>query len=183
MLLNLILLLFLLICAAAAVRTKDLLGSVIMLCAYSLTMTLIWTMLNAVDVALTEAAVGAGIVTVLMIAALGRTVSAEASPTFEKEAGALAMARRALPLLAVISAGAMLIYGTLDMPDYNAPSAPANLHVAATYITGSVPETGVVNFVTSILAAYRGFDTFGETFVIFTAAVCTGLVLAGRERK
>lgn len=183
MILKFTLLFFLLVCAVSAVRMKDLLGSVIMLCAYSLAMTLTWTLLNAVDVALTEAAVGAGIVTVLLIAALGRTANAEDPLPLEKEAGALAAALRALPLLGVIATGALLVYGTLDMPDYNDPSAPANLHVAATYITGSVPETGVVNFVTAILAAYRGFDTFGETAVVFTAAVCAGLVLAGRERK
>lgn len=183
MLLKFTLLFFLLVCAATAVRMKDLLGAVIMLCAYSLAMTLTWTLLNAVDVALTEAAVGAGIVTVLLIAALGRTGSVEEDFPAGNETGALAAARRSLPLLAVLATGALLAYGTLDMPDYNGRLAPANLHVAATYISGSVPETGVINFVTSILAAYRGFDTFGETAVIFTAAVCAGLILAGRERK
>ncbi len=180
-------LLFLLVlCAAAAVRMKDLLGAVIMLCAYSLVMTLIWTLLNAVDVALTEAAVGAGIVTVLMIAALGRTGSQEENPppaALNPQPSALAVVRRALPLLVVLLTGALLIYGTLDMPDYSSPCSPANLHVASRYIAGSVPETGIANFVTAILTAYRGFDTFGEIVVIFTAAAGALLILGKGGKK
>lgn len=175
-------LLILVVCAAAAVRARDLLSSVILLCAYSLVMTLTWTLLNAVDVALTEAAVGAGIVTVLLIAAMGRTVSREEEPEPAAEGTASAL-RRALPLLAVLCTGAVLVYGTLDMPDFNDPSAPANAHVAARYISGSVPETGLVNFVTAILAGYRGYDTFGETTVIFAAAVCASLILGRGLRK
>ncbi len=70
---DLILLLFLVICALAAVSMKDLLSATLILTAYSLIMALVWTRLNAVDVAFTEASVGAGITTVLIIAALSRT--------------------------------------------------------------------------------------------------------------
>jgi uncharacterized MnhB-related membrane protein len=70
---DLILLLFLVICALAAVSMKDLLSATMILTAYSLIMALVWTRLNAVDVAFTEASVGAGITTVLIIAALSRT--------------------------------------------------------------------------------------------------------------
>lgn len=182
MLLKSVFLMILVVCAAAAVRTRDLLSSVILLCAYSLVMTLTWTLLNAVDVALTEAAVGAGIVTVLLIAALGRTVSREEDPAPEVPGGTAAL-RRALPLLAVLCTGAVLVYGTLDMPYYGDPAAPANTHVAAHYIAFSVPETGIVNFVTAILAGYRGYDTFGETTVIFAAAVCASLILGRGVRK
>lgn len=181
MALNFALLLLLVVCAAAAVRTRDLLASVILLCAYSLVMALIWTRLNAVDVALTEAAVGAGIVTVLLIAALGRTVSREEPPA--RDAAKTPVLRRALPLLAVLCTGAVLVYGTLDMPDSGSPSAPAHAHVASRYIADSVPETGIVNFVTVILASYRGYDTFGEVTVIFTAAVCGMLLLGGGRRR
>ena len=70
---DLILLFFLVICALAAVSMKDLLSATMILTAYSLIMALVWTRLNAVDVAFTEASVGAGITTVLIIAALSRT--------------------------------------------------------------------------------------------------------------
>jgi uncharacterized MnhB-related membrane protein len=70
---DLILLLFLVICALAAVSMKDLLSATMILTAYSLIMAIVWTRMNAVDVAFTEASVGAGITTVLVIAALSRT--------------------------------------------------------------------------------------------------------------
>ena len=70
---DLILLLFLVICALAAVSMKDLLSATMILTAYSLIMAIVWTRMNAVDVAFTEASVGAGITTVLIIAALSRT--------------------------------------------------------------------------------------------------------------
>jgi multicomponent Na+:H+ antiporter subunit B len=183
MLLKFIFLFLLVVCAAAAVRSRDLLVSVILLCAYSLIMTLTWTLLNAVDVALTEAAVGAGIVTVLLIAALGRTASAEEPPEKDGAGDGATGWARFLPLLAVLCTGAALVYGTLDMPDTSSPAAPSNAHVAARYISGSVPDTGLVNFVTAILAGYRGYDTFGETTVIFAAAVCAALVLGKGGRK
>lgn len=67
------LLFFLVVCAAAVVLTKDLLTATMILAAYSLIMAVVWTGLNSVDVAFTEASVGAGITTVLFIAALSRT--------------------------------------------------------------------------------------------------------------
>lgn len=67
------LLLFMIICAVAAITVKDLLHATIVLAAYSLIMTVLWAEMNAVDVAFTEATVGAGITTVLFIAAIART--------------------------------------------------------------------------------------------------------------
>lgn len=71
--LDLILLAFVVICAIGALIVKDLLGAVIILGAYSFFMCLLWTEMGAVDVAFTEAAVGAGIGTVLFIAAVSKT--------------------------------------------------------------------------------------------------------------
>lgn len=67
------LLLFMILCAIAAITVRDLLHATIILAAYSLLMTVLWSVMNAVDVAFTEAAVGAGITTVLFIAAIART--------------------------------------------------------------------------------------------------------------
>jgi multicomponent Na+:H+ antiporter subunit B len=83
--------------------------------------------------------------------------------------------------LIVVITGALLIYGTTDMPDLGDPDAPANLHVVPRYIEESYHETGVVNIVTAILASYRGYDTLGETTVIFTAGISVALLLRRRE--
>jgi uncharacterized MnhB-related membrane protein len=67
---DLILLFLVVICAVAAITVKDLLSSAILLGAYSFLMCLIWTGMGAVDVAFTEAAVGAGVSTVFFVAAI-----------------------------------------------------------------------------------------------------------------
>ena len=68
-----ILLLFVIICAIAAISVKDLLSAVYILGAYSFFMCLLWAGMGAVDVAFTEASVSAGIGTVLLIAAVSKT--------------------------------------------------------------------------------------------------------------
>lgn len=87
----------------------------------------------------------------------------------------------------VFITGLALAYGTIDMPNFGDPQAPANHHVAPRYIEKTHEETGVENMVTSVLASYRGFDTFGETTVIFTAGICVIFLLresgTGKKKK
>lgn len=140
---------------------------------YSLLAASMFVVLDAVDVAFTEAAVGAGISTVLMLGALALTKTEEKVPSRQV----------VLPLLVVIVTGAALIYGTLDMPSYGDPNAPVQKHVAPTYLRDSIPKTTVPNVVTSVLASYRGYDTLGETTVILTAGVGVMLLLGGMRRR
>jgi len=70
---DLIILIFVLICAIAAITVKDLLSAVIILSAYSFFMCLLWAEMGAVDVAFTEASVSASIGTILLIAAVFKT--------------------------------------------------------------------------------------------------------------
>ena len=71
--LDFIILFMVVICAVAAINVKDLLSSAIILGAYSFLMCLLWTGMGAVDVAFTEAAVGAGISTAFFIGAIYQT--------------------------------------------------------------------------------------------------------------
>jgi energy-converting hydrogenase B subunit D len=75
--LDVLLLLFLIVCALAVARIRDLLSAVIIFAAYSLVMAIIWQMLGSPDVAITEAALGAGVTTFLFIAAISRTQRTE----------------------------------------------------------------------------------------------------------
>ncbi|NLN06704.1 MAG: DUF4040 domain-containing protein [Firmicutes bacterium] len=68
-----LLLIFLVVCAIAVARTRDLLAAVIIFAAYSLIMAILWQLLAAPDVAVTEAAVGAGVTTLLLVAAVAKT--------------------------------------------------------------------------------------------------------------
>ncbi len=174
---DLILLFFLVVCALAAVFMKDLLSATIVLVAYSLIMALVWMRLNAVDVAFTEAAVGAGITTVLIIATLSRTERMEADA-----GGRKGYFMRLVPIVVVVAICGVLVYGTMDMPDFGDPEAPAHQHVADRYIEKAYHETASENFVTAVLANYRGYDTLGETVVIFTAGLGVLLLLRRRRR-
>lgn len=87
-----------------------------------------------------------------------------------------------LALIAVLMTGILLLYGTIDMPDWGDPDSPASIHVSPRYIEKTVEETAVPNVVTSVLADYRGYDTLGETVVIFTAAMAC-ILLIRRPRK
>ena len=71
--LDLLLLVLVLICAIASLVVRDLLSSAIIFGAYSFFMCLVWTEMGAVDVAFTEASVGAGVSTVFFIAAILKT--------------------------------------------------------------------------------------------------------------
>ena len=81
------------------------------------------------------------------------------------------------PLLVITVTGVALLYATLGMPDFGDPYAVTNQHVASYYLTASGEEIGIPNVVTSVLASYRGFDTLGEVFVVFTAAISVLLLL------
>jgi len=157
----------------AVARLRNLFSVVMLGGIFSLLGAAVYVVLDAVDVAFTEAAVGAGISTVLMLGTLALTSSEEKVTPGHKSVGAL---------IVVIVTGAVLIYGTLDMPRYGDPTAPINSHVAPRYLEQSPNETAVPNVVTSVLASYRGYDTLGETFVIFTAAIGV-LALIGRGRR
>ncbi|MGE5254823.1 MAG: hydrogen gas-evolving membrane-bound hydrogenase subunit E [Planctomycetaceae bacterium] len=81
------------------------------------------------------------------------------------------------PFLIVLLTGGLLIYGTQGMPPWGDPDSPASLHVSPRYIEKTVEETATPDMVTSVLADYRGYDTLGETTVIFTAGLSCLLLL------
>ncbi len=159
--------------ALAAVRMRSLFALVMLSGAFSLLSAVLFVTLDAVDVAFTEAAVGAGISTVLMLGTLALTARYERPPTHKPW----------LPLFVVFVTGAALIYGTLDMPAFGDPNAPAMTHVVPDYMQRIPHEVGVPNVVTAILASYRGYDTMGETAVVFTAGIGVLALLSGLGRR
>jgi multicomponent Na+:H+ antiporter subunit B len=184
-LLDFILLAFLAVTALAVVRTTNLFAAVILAGVFSLMSAGLFTIMDAPDVAFTEAAVGAGISTVLLLATLAFVGSKVRTPQLRiTDISAKVPVRRPVfPLIVVVITGAILVYGTVDMPPYGAPDNPIHEHVAPRYLEESEHEIGVPNVVTSVLASYRGFDTFGETTVVFTAAVGVMILLSAIRRK
>jgi multicomponent Na+:H+ antiporter subunit B len=88
-----------------------------------------------------------------------------------------------VPLFVVLVTGAALVYGTMDMPNIGSDTSPAQTHVSPDYLERSVHEIGVPNVVTAILASYRGYDTLGETAVVFTAGIGVLLLISGLRRR
>jgi len=80
-------------------------------------------------------------------------------------------------LLVVLLTGGLLLAGMEEMPGWGDPSSPPSMHVSPRYIEKTMEETATPNMVTSVLADYRGYDTLGETTVIFAAGVACLLLL------
>jgi len=147
--------------AISLLKTRSVIFTVILTSAYSLVAALMFITLDAVDVAFTEASVGAGISTMLFLAAMAYLPKEE-----EKNLNS-----QFLPALSCIILGAILIWCSYDLPEIGLATAPIHLHIVPDYILGSKNDIGIPNVVTSILASYRGYDTFGETVVVFTAGI------------
>jgi multicomponent Na+:H+ antiporter subunit B len=151
---------------------RNLFGVVVLAGIYSFLMASVLVVLDAVDVAMTEAAVGAGLSTVVLLSTLHLTQCME-----------YPQPRKAyLPLFVAIGTGAALVWGTYSLPPFGTPDAVIHQHVVPRYLSDTVKETMVPNIVTAVLADWRGYDTLGETTVIFTAGIGVLLLLKGRRR-
>ncbi len=159
--------------ALLALRMNHLFAVVMLAGVFSLLSALLLVLMDAVDVAFTEAAVGAGVSTVLMLSTMALTARVQ-KPTRNKSL---------MPLAVVSLTGILLVYGTLDMPNYGSNETPAQTHLSAKYLEQSPHDIGIPNVVTAILASYRGFDTLGEVAVVFTAGVGVILLLSGLRRR
>lgn len=170
-----VLLTFLVVIAIGIIVLRDLLGAVILLGVYSLVAAGAFVVMDAVDVAFTEAAVGSGISTILFLGALSFT-SHKQKPRGHDSVAALVF---------VVITGGVLIYGTLDMPYYGSAESPAQTHpeLAVRFIEESGSEVGPPNIVTSVLGSYRGYDTLGETLVVFAAGIAVLSILGLKRRR
>ena len=177
-LLDVCLLGLLVVVALAIVRMRSLFAVVMLQGVYSLVAAAWFTTLDAVDVAFTEAAVGAGVSTVLMLAAM--LLADRQSKPLEKS-------RQWGPLTVVVLAGAAMLYAVPDLPAYGSADSPANSYVGTDFLAKTAAEVDIPNVVTAVLASYRGYDTFGEVVVIFAAGLGVLMLLglngnAGRFR-
>jgi multicomponent Na+:H+ antiporter subunit B len=165
---DIFLLVLLAVTGVAVIRTRNLFVAVMLAGIYSLVSAALFVVMDAVDVAFTEAAVGAGISTVLLLGTLALVGYKEQQPRHTA----------LLPLFVVLVTGGILVYGTSQMPPFGGADNPAHQHVAPYYLEESERDIDIPNVVTSVLSSYRGYDTMGETAVIFTALVGVLLLLA-----
>ncbi len=172
-LIDFFLLAFLAVIGIAVARGRDLFAGVMLFSIYSLVSASLFMVLDAADVAFTEAAVGAGISSILLLATLSMTSRIEAPKRRSST----------LPLAVVVMTGAALVYGITDLPPFGEADNPVHTSVTPRYIQQSGEEIGVPNMVTSVLASYRGYDTLGEVVVIFIAGVGVLLLIGPRRRE
>lgn len=159
--------------AFAIARIRDLWAAVMFTGIFSFLGASWMLILDAPDVAFTEAAVGAGISTVLMLGTLALTGKTEKPSKFKIG-----------PVIVVAITGAALVYGTFEMPLYGDPQAPIQTYPDPSFVEKSKHDMhGLPNVVTSVLASYRGYDTLGETAVIFTAGIAVLLILRKDEAE
>ena len=168
LLLDISLMALLVVVAFAIVRMRSLFGIVMLQGVYSLVCAAWFVSLDAVDVAFTEAAVGAGVSTVLMLSAMLLADRQSTPVPMRRQFGALAV---------VILAGAGMLYAVGDMPAFGDVNSPANSYVGMDFIAKTAEEIQIPNVVTAVLASYRGYDTFGEVVVIFSAGLGVLLLL------
>ena len=167
------LLTLLVITALAIVRTQHLFVAVILTGVFSLLMAANFFLLDAADVALTEAAIGAGISTVLFLGALALTGEHERTNR----------TNRLLPLGVVGVVTLLVIYATFDKPRFGDPDAPVHQHVAPWYLEQTPEVIDIPNVVTAVLGSFRGYDTLGEVFVVFTAGIGVMFLFGARARR
>lgn len=170
--LDIIIFVVLIVTAILALVVKDLLASVALLAGYSLFAALLFAGVSAVDVALVEAALGAGLTGVLfVIAILATTRHSDPRPDPR---------RRYVVLPVIVAFLGLMLFASAGLPDRGDPDAPAQQGVSQVYLADSLSDTQTPNVVTSLLADYRSMDTLGETMVILTAALAAALVLVRR---
>ena len=155
------LLTLLVITALGIVRSRNLFTGVMLSGIFSLLMAANFFILDAADVALTEAAVGAGISTVLLLGAL-----ALVPPRERRQPGGRWLAVGVVTLTTLV-----VIYASFDKPRLGDPDAPVHQHVAPWYLEETPNLVGIPNVVTAVLGSYRAYDTLGEVIVVLTAGI------------
>ena len=166
----------------AAALLRDSLSAIIVFAAYSLGMALFYTLLLAPDVGLTEAAIGAGVTTILLLVTIAKTTRPRAEEIFASVNWPAATVSVGLAAVLLVVTGSIPVENFLGeaTPATGAAGTPGE-GVTGHYLAAAYEQTGVTNAVTAVLAAYRGFDTFGEAVVVFAAGVAVVVVLRRGE--
>ena len=178
MLMNLIvvLLMFVAIGAIVAIWTRDLLSAIIALGVVGFTRSVVFVLLRAPDVAITQVVVEVMLLIVLIRSAVRRevhTVEAARSAPGTALAGAFVVI--------------LLVMGVLALRQLDPFGEPALVREADApsrhYLQEGRDETGASNIVTAVLLDYRGYDTLGEATVLFTAVIGAVTLLRRKSRR
>lgn len=126
---------------------------------YGLLLTLVWLQLSAIDVAMTEAAIGAGLTGALLIGAASRLRKTEAAARAERPG----LLTRVLAAILAAAVAAVIAACVLLLPDPGPTLAPE--------VAQNIGATGVGNPITAVLLAFRAMDTLLEAIVLLLGLV------------
>lgn len=155
----------------AALATRDARRAVMLFIAFGLLLALVWVRLAAPDVALAEAAIGAGLSGVLLLAALRDEPSRDSAPSPRPARTPVATA--VIDLLVVAMAGAMGLAYVHALTGLRSDALPD-------LVASHLPESGVSNPVTAVLLNFRAWDTLLELAVLLAAVL--GILALGPAR-
>lgn len=154
-----ILMIFMIIGAAIAVEVKDLLSSVVAVGAVGLALSIVFLILKAPDVAITQLVVEILCLIILIRATLKRDLPFSTSGRWFLNT-----------LITLVFIGAFLAIASVcfrDLPQFGHPE----MRVADTYLREGLTKTGATNLVSSVILDFRAYDTLGEATVLFTAVI------------
>ena len=154
-----ILLIFMIIGALVAIEIKDLLSSVIAVGAVGLGLSIVFLILKAPDVAITQLVVEILCLIILIRATLKRDIPFSTT------------GRWFFNTVITVCFIATFLYvaskATTDMPQFGHPI----MKVASTYLEEGLTKTGASNLVASVILDFRAYDTLGEATILFTAVI------------
>jgi multisubunit Na+/H+ antiporter MnhB subunit len=157
--------------ALVAIEVRSLISSVVAVGAVGLGLSLVFLLLKAPDVALTQLVVEIIAVIILIRATIRRRLPE--SPVSARPYGVLLGLGFAV-LLVLVSLPALQEIPRLGQP---------TMRVARTYVESGLQDTGAANLVASVILDYRAYDTLGEATVLFTAVMGVMAVLRNRGLK
>lgn len=183
-----ILLVFLVVCAISVTMSKKLLTSIIIFMSYSCIMSIIWLLLESPDLAITEAAVGAGVSSILFFVTLKKIRALQNEDEMKKSQEIaevenhieMKIFKKAYKITSIVVCASIIIIllsVVTQLPQFGSADNPDNNEVVYKYITEGMYDTGAINIVTAMILDYRAFDTFGESCVLFVAATCVIILL------
>ena len=153
---------------------KKILDGVILSALFSVVLVLNYVFLDAPDVALTEAAVGGCLTGIFVFIVIKIAKNYDTTDNSSRISY--------IGLLVTIPLGLLLCYAiTIDFVPFGDGSAVVHSRAAQYYIENTYTEIGIPNIVSAVLASYRGFDTLGETLVVFIAGIGVLVLLRDKD--
>lgn len=154
-----ILLIFMILGAIVAIEVKDLLSSVVAVGAVGLGLSIVFLVLKAPDVAITQLVVEILCLIILIRATLKRDLPFSTS------------GRWVFNTFVTVGFIALFLFAAMkclkDLPEFGYPA----MRVASTYLREGLSKTGATNLVGSVILDYRAYDTLGEATILFTAVI------------